>query len=350
MKMKAAVYKGNGELSVEEWKDRMPEEKEVQIRVSYCGICGSDIHILQGAEDHRMQLPSVIGHECSGTVWRVGSKVERVRPGDRVVVWPVKACKECFACKEGYGHVCQNLKVRGIETEGAFQYAWTLDEEALVRLPDTVSMLHGAMAEPLAICCHVVKRGNVKAGDFAVVIGGGPIGIMTALVAKAAGADVLLSEVNEKRLEKAGEMGIRTVNPVKENLLETVKDLTSGKGADVVFETSGSQPGVDSMVQLPKVHGTVVLVAIYGKPMLVDLKQLYYYEKNVVTARMQERADMEQAITLLAEKKIDADKIITSVLPLADIRKGFDRCMDRNGCEVKVMIQCGADEREEGKA
>lgn len=340
--MKAAVYKGNGELSVEKWSGREPGEKEVQIKVSYCGICGSDIHILQGSEDHRMHLPSVIGHECSGTVWRIGSKVESVKPGDRVVVWAVKSCKECYACKEGYGHVCQNLQVRGIETEGAFQYAWTVDEEALVPLPDTVSMLHGALAEPLAICCHVVKRGDVKEGDFTVVIGGGPIGIMTALVAKAAGADVLLSEVNANRLEKAGEMGIQTVNPMKEDLLEKVKSLTSGKGADVVFETSGSQPGVDSMVLLPKVHGTVVLVAIYGKPMTVDLKQLYYYEKNVVTARMQEKADMEKAVALLAEKKIDADKIITSVLPLADIREGFARCMDRNGCEVKVMVQCDA--------
>ena len=321
--MKAAVYKGNGKLSVEEWNGRMPEEKEVQIKVSYCGICGSDIHILQGSEDHRMHLPSVIGHECSGTVWRVGSKVESVKPGDRVAVWPVKSCKECFACKEGYGHVCQYLKVRGIETEGAFQYAWTLDEEALVKIPDTVSMLHGALEEPLAICCHVVKRGNVKKGDFVVVIGGGPIGIMTALVAKAAGADVVLSEVNEKRLTKAAELGIHTVNPVKEDLLDAVINQTLDRGADVVFETSGSQPGVDSMVQLPKVHGTVVLVAIYGKPMTVDLKQLYYYEKNVVTARMQEKADMEKALELLAGNEIDADKIITSVLPLADIQKGF---------------------------
>lgn len=341
--MKAAVYKGNGKLSVEEWNGRMPEEKEVQIKVSYCGICGSDIHILQGSEDHRMHLPSVIGHECSGTVWRVGSKVESVKPGDRVAVWPVKSCKECFACKEGYGHVCQYLKVRGIETEGAFQYAWTLDEEALVKIPDTVSMLHGALEEPLAICCHVVKRGNVKKGDFVVVIGGGPIGIMTALVAKAAGADVVLSEVNEKRLTKAAELGIHTVNPVKEDLLDAVINQTLDRGADVVFETSGSQPGVDSMVQLPKVHGTVVLVAIYGKPMTVDLKQLYYYEKNVVTARMQEKADMEKALELLAGNEIDADKIITSVLPLADIQKGFDKCMDRNGSEVKVMIQCDAD-------
>lgn len=338
--MKAAVYKGNGILSVEEGSDKMPGETEVQIKVSYCGICGSDIHVLQGSEDHRMHLPSVIGHECSGIVWRVGSKVERFKPGDRVVVWPVKACKECFACKEGYEHVCQNLKVRGIETEGGFQYAWTVDEEALVKLPDTVSMLHGALVEPLAICCHVVKRGNVQKGDFVVVIGGGPIGIMTALAAKAAGAEALLSEVNEKRLERAHQMDIQTINPIKENLLDVVKERTYGKGADVVFETSGSQPGVDSMVLLPKVHGTVVLVAIYGKPMTVDLKQLYYYEKNVVTARMQEKSDMEKAIKLLADKQIDADKIITSVLPLTEIQKGFDKCMDRNGSEVKVMVQC----------
>lgn len=338
--MKAAVYKGNGTLSVEEGTSRLPGETEVQIKVAYCGICGSDIHILQGSEDHRMHLPSVIGHECSGIVWRVGSKVKNYKPGDRVVVWPVKACGECFACREGYGHVCQNLQVRGIETEGAFQYAWTLEEEALVPLPETVSMVHGALAEPLAICCHVVKRGSAKSGDFVVVIGGGPIGIMTALVAKAAGAEVLISEVNENRLEKAREMEIQTVNPIKENLLDVVKEKTAGKGADVVFETSGSQPGVDSMVLLPKVHGTVVLVAIYGKPMTVDLKQLYYFEKNVVTARMQERSDMEKAIQLLAKKKIDADKIITSILPLTEIQKGFEKCMDRNGCEVKVMIQC----------
>lgn len=97
------------------------------------------------------------------------------------------------------------------------------------------------------------------------------------------------------------------------------------------------------MVLLPKVHGTVVLVAIYGKPMTVDLKQLYYYERNVVTARMQEREDMERALALLAAGQIPAEKIITSVLPLTDIRKGFDRCLDRNGSEVKVMIRCGAD-------
>lgn len=338
--MKAAVYEGNGTLSLRDGQVCTPKKGEVQINVAYCGICGSDLHILQGSEDHRMKLPSVIGHECSGVVGQVGEGVSGVKSGDHVVVWPVKSCGECPACKEGFGHVCQNLQVRGIETQGAFQTSWTLDADALVPIPEGVSLLHAALAEPLAICCHVVKRGSVWQGDYAVVIGGGPIGLMTALVAKAEGARVLVSEVNEKRLEKARAMGLETVNPVKQDVVQLVREQTAGKGADVVFETSGSQPGVDVMVQLPKVHGTVVLVAIYGKPMVVDLKQLYYFEKNVVTARMQERSDMEKALRLLADGAIDADQIITSVLPLSEISLGFDRCMDRAGSEVKVLIEC----------
>lgn len=338
--MKAAVYEGNGTLSLRESGVRTPQVGEAQINVAYCGICGSDLHILQGSEDHRMTLPSVIGHECSAVVGQVGEGVTGVKPGDQVVVWPVKSCGECPACKEGYGHVCQHLQVRGIETEGAFQSSWTLDADALVPIPEGVSLRHAALAEPLAICCHVIKRGGVQKGDYAVVIGGGPIGLMTALVAKAEGARVLVSEVNEKRLEKARAMGLETVNPINQDVVALVQEATTGKGADVVFETSGSQPGVDVMVKLPKVHGTVVLVAIYGKPMVVDLKQLYYFEKNVVTARMQERSDMERALRLLADGAIDADQIITSVLPLEKIGQGFDRCMDRAGSEVKVIIDC----------
>lgn len=115
----------------------VPEKTEqAQLNVAYCGICGSDLHILQGSEDKRMTLPSVIGHECSGVVGEVGEGVDGVKPGDRVVVWPVKSCGECPACKEGFGHVCQHLQVRGIETEGAFQSSWTLDADALVKIPE----------------------------------------------------------------------------------------------------------------------------------------------------------------------------------------------------------------------
>ena len=162
-------------------------------------------------------------------------------------------------------------------------------------------MKHAALAEPLSICCHVVKRGQVKADDYVVVIGGGPIGLMTALVARVEGAHVVVSEVNENRVNKAASLGLEVVNPMQTDVVAYVKEATDGAGADVVFETSGSQPGVDTMVLLPKVHGRVVLVAIYGHPMTVDLKQLYYYEKELTTARMQELEDFEKAVKLLDE-------------------------------------------------
>lgn len=338
--MKAAVYEGNHTLRLHEGTIEKPGKGQVRLEIAYCGICGSDLHVLSGSEDARMHLPSVIGHECSAVVAELGEGVDAYAVGDHVVVMPVDACGECQACKAGYQHVCQHLKVRGIETPGAFQYSWTVDADALFKIPETLSLKHAALAEPLSICCHVVKRGQVKAGNYVVVIGGGPIGLMTALVARAEGAHVVVSEVNENRVKKAASFGLEVVNPMQTNVVAYVRAATDDAGADVVFETSGSQPGVDTMVLLPKVHGRVVLVAIYGHPMTVDLKQLYYYEKELTTARMQDPEDFAKAVKLLDEKVFDPDEIITSVLPLTEIQEGFDRAGDRAGHEVKVVIDC----------
>lgn len=338
--MKAAVYEGNHQITVKEGRILKPKKHQVRLEIAYCGICGSDLHVLSGTEDKRMKLPSIIGHECSAIVAEVGEGVTDFKLGDHVVVTPVKACGVCRACEEGFSHVCSNLQVRGIETEGAFQSSWTVDADAVIRLPESLDLKAAALAEPLSICCHVVKRGKVRAGDYAVVIGGGPIGLMTALAAKAEGARVVISEVNRNRLKKAEEMGITAINPAKTNLREYVLNETDGAGAEVVFETSGSQAGVDTMVFLPKVRGRVVLVAIYGRPMTVNLKELYCYEKEVTTSRMQEKEDFEKAIDLLNRKVFDPDKIITSVLPITEIAQGFQRCADPEGKEVKVLIDC----------
>lgn len=341
--MKAAVYEGNQQLTVKEGRLRKPGKQEIRLEIAYCGICGSDLHVLSGSEDKRMNIPSIIGHECSAVVAEVGEDVTDFIPGEHVVVNPGKACGACNACKEGYGHVCSNLQVRGIETEGAFQYSWTVDADAVIKIPDAMDMKHAALAEPLSICCHVVERGEVKSGDYVVVIGGGPIGLMTALVAKAKGAEVVISEVNENRLKKALEMGITAINPIQTDVKEYVNTKTNNVGADVVFETSGSQSGVDTMVYLPKVRGKVVLVAIYGHPMTVDLKQLYYFEKDLITSRMQDKRDFAEAIDLLNRKAFDADKVITSVLQLTEIRRGFELSADRAGTQVKVIIDCHVD-------
>ncbi|MDO4343577.1 MAG: alcohol dehydrogenase catalytic domain-containing protein [Eubacteriales bacterium] len=343
--MKAAVYEGNHQITIKEGRIVTPKEHQVRLEIAYCGICGSDLHILNGTEDKRMKLPSIIGHECSAIVAETGAGVTNLKKGDHVVVMPVKACGVCRACREGFGHVCANLQVRGIETEGAFQYSWTVDADAVIKIPDSLDLKLAALAEPLSICCHVVKRGGVKAGDYAVIIGGGPIGLMTALVAKSQGARTVISEVNRNRLKKARELGITAVNPIETDIREYVLQATDGSGAEVVFETSGSQAGVETMVLLPKVRGKIVLVAIYGKPMTVDLKQLYCYEKEITTSRMQEKEDFEKAIDLLNRKEFDAYKMITSVLPITEIMQGFQRCADPEGKEVKVMIDCHMNEK-----
>lgn len=338
--MKAAVYEGNHHIIVKEGRVTAPKKNQVRLEIAYCGICGSDLHILSGSEDSRINIPSIIGHECSAIVAEVGEGVTVLKTGDHVVVTPVESCGTCRACKEGFGHVCSNLKVRGIETEGAFQYSWTVDADAVIKIPGSLDLKYAALAEPLSICCHVVKRGKVKKDDYAVVIGGGPIGLMTALVAKAEGAKVVLSEVNENRLKKAREMGLTALNPMETDIRAYVQSQTNGAGADVVFETSGSQAGVDTMVFLPGVRGRVVLVAIYGRPMMVDLKQLYRYEKDITTSRMQEREDFNKAIDLLVRQVFDPEQIITSVLPITEIERGFEICADREGKEVKVVIDC----------
>lgn len=341
--MKAAVYEGNNRLTLKECVVRKPERGEVRLEIAYCGICGSDLHVLSGSEDARMNLPSIIGHKCSAVVAEVGAGVTNLCQGDHVVVLPGISCGKCNACRSGYGHVCSNLRVRGIEEEGAFQYSWTLDADAVIKIPQTMNLRHAALAEPLSICCHVVRRGMVQEGDYVVVIGGGPIGLMTALVAKSEGARVVISEVNKNRLEKAEKMGITAVNPIYTDVVEYVLNQTSGVGADVVFETSSSQAGVTTMVSLPRAHGRVVLVAIYGHPMTVDLKQLYYYEKELTTSRMQDKDDFKKAIDLLERKVFDPEEVITLTLPLTDIRKGFARSGDKAGTEVKVIIDCHVD-------
>ena len=135
--MKAAFYAGEHKLFIKQGDVISPKKGQVRLEIAYCGICGSDLHVLSGSEDHRMQLPSVIGHECSAVVAEVGEGVTDYQIGDHVVVMPVEACGQCHACKEGYHHVCQNLKVRGIETPGAFQLVgqWTLKHYLKFQIP-----------------------------------------------------------------------------------------------------------------------------------------------------------------------------------------------------------------------
>jgi 2-desacetyl-2-hydroxyethyl bacteriochlorophyllide A dehydrogenase len=335
--MQAAFFAGNQKFDTGPCVPVPPGDGQVQIRVAYCGICGTDLHLFHGAMAHRLTLPHVMGHEMSGTIETVGAGVHGWKPGDRVTVRPLDSCGSCPACRVGHSHICHNLKFIGIDRPGALQGLWTVPAHTLHRLPEALGLREAAMIEPIAVACHDVRLSEVAAGEFAVVIGGGPIGILIGLVAKARGARVLLAEVNEFRIKLARDLGIDAVSPWDLDFPALVNERTEGAGADVVFEVSGSQAGAEMMTKLPRTRGRIVVVAIYGEPAKVDLFRFFWRELKLCGARVYEAIDFEHAIGLAAAGTLPLDRLITNVLPLNRLEEGM-RQMERGGDCMKILV------------
>jgi (R,R)-butanediol dehydrogenase/meso-butanediol dehydrogenase/diacetyl reductase len=193
--------------------------------------------------------------------------------------------------------------------------------------------------EPIAVACHDVRMGEVRDGEFVAVIGGGPIGMLIALVAQARGARLLMAEVNPFRIQLARELGIDTVNPADTDLASLVNQRTGGAGADVVFEVSGSAAGAEMMTRLPRTRGRVVVVAIFADPPKVDLFRFFWRELKLAGARVYEPEDFDLAIELAASGKLPLDKLITDVVPLDRLEDGM-RQMERGGDVMKILVSC----------
>ena len=337
--IRAAFYEGNKSFRVGPCAPSDPGPAEVQIRVSFCGICGTDLHIFHGAMDHRVRIPQVLGHEMSGTIAAVGAKVEGFKPGDRVTVRPLDPCGACPACRAGHSHICQSLKFIGIDAPGALQGLWTVPAHTLHRLPDSLTLQQGALVEPIAVACHDVRLGNVAAGEYVVVLGGGPIGLLVALVARSRGARVVVSEINPFRLAMAREFGLDAVNPTETDLVKKVTDETGTAGADVVFEVSGSAAGAEMMTKLPRTRGRIVIVAIFAQQPKVDLFRFFWREIQLCGARVYEPQDFEAAIALAASGSIPLDRIISSVQPLEGLTDAMHQ-LEGGGPVMKILVQC----------
>jgi len=335
--MKASIYQGNKTFGLGDGQVKAPGPGEVRIKVAYCGICGTDLHIYQGHMDGRVQLQQVIGHEMSGEIAELGEGVTGWQVGDQVTVRPLAPCGTCPACKAGHSHICLNLNFIGIDTPGAFQGSWTVPAYTLHRLPEGIPLDKAAMIEPVAVACHDVRLGRIQAGEQVVVIGGGPIGMLNALVAQHLGAEVLISEVNPFRVNLARELGLDAVNPTEVDLKALVEERTGGAGADVVMEVSGSQPGASTMTELVRTRGRIVIVAIFSFKPEVDLKGILWREMELIGVRVYEPQDFEQAIQLVADEVLPLDRLITARYPLSGLQSAFEQI--ESGAEVmKILI------------
>ena len=336
--MRGAYYTGKGSFEVREGEVVPPGPGEVRLEVAYCGVCGSDLHVFRGHLDGRVRAPQVIGHEASARVAEIGDGVEGFAVGDAVVVRPVKHGLP-DPVDNDYPTLGRHMKVIGMEAPGALQGSWTVPAYTLHRLPDDVSLLRGALVEPIAVACHCLRIGAVRAGERVVVIGGGPIGLLIALVARHRGAEVIVSEVNRHRVEFAASFDLATANPEEEDLDEAVRRFTGGAYADVVFEVSGAPAGARAMTGLARVRGRVVVVGMHPEPREVDLLRCYARELRILGARLYEPVDFEEAIALVREGAIPFERFITEVAPLDDVQRVFET-LDASPEGMKFLIRC----------
>lgn len=339
--MRSAKYTGGGRIEVGLAEPVEPAAGEVRIRVAFNGICGTDLHIVQGHMDARVDMPATIGHEMSGVVDAVGDGVD-LAPGTQVTVMPLRWCGECAACAAGHQHICQRLDFVGIDSPGALQELWTVPASIVVPIPEHVSLQHAALVEPLAVAVHDVRRSRLAEGETAVVIGGGPIGQLIGIVARAAGARVILAEPDAGRRAFAAAQGALVVDPVAEDLAAVVEAETSGAGADVVFEVAGTRGTALDATRHARTRGRVVFVAIHPEPVPVDLHRVFWRELEVLGARVYERQDFDRAIELLAAGAVPADALITRVVELEDTMAAFDALLSAQAMKILVDVQ-GAD-------
>jgi 2-desacetyl-2-hydroxyethyl bacteriochlorophyllide A dehydrogenase len=289
--------------------------------------------------DHRVRVPQVFGHEVSGTIRAVGDRVKNFKPGDHATVRPLDPCRECPACRAGHSHVCQRLKFIGIDAPGALQAMWTVPAHTLHLLPRSLSLETAALVEPLAVACHDVRRAALKSGEYVVIQGGGPIGMLIAIVAKQTGAKVLITEVNPFRLKLARELGFEAMDPQKEDVASYVTDQTHTAGADVVFEVSGSAAGAASMTKLARVRGRIVVVAVFSEVPKVDLFQLFWRELELVGTRLYEPHDFEQAIELASSGTLPLSRLISEVCSLDKVPSALHQ-LESGGEAMKILVHC----------
>ena len=307
--MKAALLKEKNKLELVDAKIPEIGAGEALVRVAYAGICGSDIHVWHGHHP-TATYPRIPGHEFSGILENfIGTARDGLKIGDRVVVQPFWSCGLCEPCIRGMDNVCRELKVIGFHEDGSFAEYIRVPLKKVYKLPENVDIRLGAITEPLSVAVHDVRRSGLKCGEKALITGGGPIGMLVALVAQHAGAaEVYVSEINEYRLKFAEKLGIKTINPLKTDLKEETMRITGGKGFDVVYEASGSKPCISAVTDVVKIGGTILMIGMASELHPINLSAVFAKELTVKGVRLHAQQSFEGAIALLQSGKLN-DKL-----------------------------------------
>jgi len=336
--MKAALFQGPSRIEVKEIDKPKIQKGEALIKISYAGICGTDLHIFEGNHP-RAQAPLAMSHEFSGIIEEINSEQTDFKVGDRVVVNPLLACGQCLVCKEGKIHLCPNLKLIGIDRHGAFAEYTKADIERIIKVPDSLSLELAALAEPVAVAVHAVRKAQVSVGDKIVVMGGGPIGQLVAQTCKLNGASpVILSEIAPERIEFAQKMGLITANS-KDDTINKVKELIRKEGADIVFEAVGVQSTYDYITDIVKPDGKIIAVGAASGSIAVNFWKVFFNELNIMGIHVYDQIAFEIAIQLLNDYTEVFQPFISKVIGYDELQNELENLAGGNASVMKILVK-----------
>ena len=342
--MKTAVMLGIGKMGFEEREIPVPKDNEVLVKLEYVGICGSDLHYYETGAigDYVVEPPFVLGHEPGGTVVEVGRNVKHLKAGDRVALEPGKTCGHCEFCKTGNYNLCPDVVFFATPpVDGVFQEYVAHEADLCFKLPDNVSTMEGALIEPLAVGFHAAMQGGARAGQTAVVMGAGCIGLVTMMALKAMGVSrVYVVDIMEKRLEKALELGADgVIHAGQLDAVEELRKVTNGNGSDLVVETAGTQVTTVQAIHMAKKGAVIVLVG-YSKSGEMTLPMSLVLDKELTFKTVfRYRHIYPMAIEAVAAGKVNLKGIVTDVFGLDEVQKAMDYSVNNKADIVKAVIR-----------
>ena len=341
--MRAALLESERHLTLIETEEpTLQGAGQVLIQVKAVGVCGSEVHAFEGTHPRR-KAPVILGHEMAGVISAVGGAVTGLRVGERVIVEPQWPCGECHLCRAGDINLCPSKKMLGTPLwPGAFGEYIVVPQEAVFHLPDHLSFEQGCLAEPLTVAVHVLRRIGLQAGESVVILGTGSIGGMLSGASRALGAEpVVAADVHQHCLDAAVERlgASHAVLLPDEGLADRVRDLTGGKGADVVAVAADDVTLVNQAIDMAARRGRIALVALLTHaPLQFRAHDMITKELSMVGSFMSNHQDVQLALDLTASGRVDVEGILTHVLPIEEAQRGLELAQSKDDGAIKVLL------------